>query len=326
MIRPRGPDQASGPRTRPGIAPAVLHEFEHGSEPARRGQRTALGWALGLSLALLLIEMAGGIAFGSLALLADAAHLVADVTALVVALGSLILMARPASTHHSFGLARAEVLSAQVNALILLVAGGWILLEGVTRFRHPVPVDGAGLVAVATVGLLVNLVSALLVRRVAAQSLNMRASFLHLLTDGVGSLGAITAGLLILNRSWLRADSLVSMVTAVLVLGAAWRLLHETTHVLMEGTPRGVDLERVRAAMLEIDGVADVHHLHVWNLASDVPALSAHVVVTGDPTLRDSQRISRQVRATLNDRFAFTHMTIELEPTPDTETEPARGS
>lgn len=326
MTRPRANSRAAMLNTGLDAGRAVEHEFEHGSESARHDQRRALGWALGLNGALLVVEVTGGIAFGSLALIADAAHLVSDVTGLAIALGALILMARPVSIRHSFGFARAEVLAAQINALLLLVAGGWILAEAVTRFRHPVPVEGVGLVVVASVGLLVNLGSALVVRRAAGQSLNMRVSFVHLATDAAGSLGAMTAGLLIVGWGWLRADPLVSMVTAVLVLGAAWRLLRDTTHVLMEGTPRGIDVERVRAAMLEIDGVADVHHLHMWNLASDVPALSAHVVVTGNPTLRDSQRIAEQVRGTLNDQFAFTHMTIQLECTPLADAPPCSGS
>jgi len=294
----------------------VGHEFEHGADAGRHGQRRALGWALGLNGALLVVEVAGGIVFGSLALLADAAHLVSDGTGLAIALGALILTARPVSIRHSFGFARAEVLAAQVSALLLVAAGGWILFESVNRLRDPVPVDGAGLAAVATVGLAVNLGSALLVHRAQGESLNMRASFVHLATDAAGSLGAVVAGLLILGWGWLRADSVVSMATAVLVLWAGWGLLSDTTHVLMEGTPRGMDAERVRAAMLEVGGVADVHHLHLWNLASDVPTLSAHVVVTGDPSLRGAQQTVDQVRAALTDQFTLIHMTLELECTP----------
>jgi cobalt-zinc-cadmium efflux system protein len=166
------------------------------------------------------------------------------------------------------------------------------------------------------VGLAVNLGSALLVHRAQGESLNMRASFVHLATDAAGSLGAVVAGLLILGWGWLRADSVVSMATAVLVLWAGWGLLSDTTHVLMEGTPRGMDAAQVRAAMLEVGGVADVHHLHLWNLASDVPTLSAHVVVTGDPSLRDAQQTVDQVRAALTDQFTLIHMTLELECTP----------
>lgn len=225
----------------------------------------------------------------------------------------MILAARPVSTRHSFGFARAEVLAAQVSALLLIAAGGWILFESITRLTDPVPVDGAGLAAVASFGLVINLGSALLVHRSQGESLNMRASFVHLATDAAGSLGAVLAGLLILSFGWLRADSLVSMATALLVLWAGWGLLRDTTHVLMEGTPRGIDSERVRDAILAVDAVTDVHHLHLWNLASDIPTLSAHLVLAGGPSLREAQRTAESVRTTLTEHFALTHMALELE-------------
>jgi cobalt-zinc-cadmium efflux system protein len=316
MTRP-GTD-AVAPQTRPAVTPADGHEFEHGVDAGRAGQRRALGWALGLNGVLLVIEVTGGIVFGSLALLADAAHLVSDVAGLAIALGAVILTARPVSTRHSFGFARAEVLAAQVSALLLIAAGGWILFESITRLADPVPVDGAGLAAVATIGLVINLGSALLVHRSQGESLNMRASFVHLATDAAGSLGAVLAGLLILGFGWMRADSLGSMATALLVLWAGWGLLRDTTHVLMEGTPRGIDSERVRDAILAVDAVTDVHHLHLWNLASDVPTLSAHLVLAGEPSLREAQRTTESVRATLTEHFALTHMTLELECATDT--------
>ena len=302
----------------------MAHEFEHGPDAGRRGQQRALGWAIGVNAVLMVIEFGGGIVFGSLALLADAAHLVSDVAGLGIALAGAALAARPISIRHSFGFARAEVMAAQVGALLLLGAGVWIVFEGITRFQHPVPVDGAGLAAVATVGFIVNLGSALLVHRAQGKSLNMRASFVHLATDAVGSVGAIVAGLLILGLGWLRADPIVSIATAVLVLWAGWKILRDTVHVLMEGTPRGIDTARVRAAMLSADNVADVHHLHLWNLASDVAALSAHVVITGEPTLRQAQSTAAQIRKVLRSMFELTHVTLELECAPRDTVPPPR--
>ncbi|MHB1491518.1 MAG: cation diffusion facilitator family transporter [Cellulomonas sp.] len=292
------------------------HAFEHGGELARPGQRRALGWALGVNAALLVAEVAGGTLFGSLALLADAAHLVSDVAGLAVALGALVLTARAVSARHSFGFARAEVMAAQVSALLLLGAGVWILVEGITRLGEPVPVQGAGLVVVATLGLVVNAGSAVVVHRAQGESLNMRASFVHLATDAVGSLGAIVAGLVILGWGWSRADSVVSIATAVLVLWTGWGLLRESTHVLMEGTPRGLDPEKVTAVIAGVPGVVGVHHLHLWNLASDVPAASAHVVLDGAPTLHGAHETAEVVRTALADTFALTNVTLELEDTP----------
>jgi len=293
----------------------VEHAYEHGADIARTGQRRALGWALGVNTALLAIEVAGGIVFGSLALLADAAHLVSDVAGLGIALGALVLTARPVSARHSFGFARAEVMAAQVSALLLLAAGAWILFEGAARLGDPVPVQGAGLAAVATLGLLINAGSAVLIHRAQGQSLNMRASFVHLATDAAGSVGALLVGVAIWVWGWAAADTIVSMATAILVLWTGWGLLRESTHVLMEGVPRGLDPETVLAAIGGVEQVVDVHHLHLWNLASDVPAASAHVVLSGQPTLHQAQQTSARVKAVLAKRFALTNVTLELEET-----------
>jgi cobalt-zinc-cadmium efflux system protein len=289
------------------------HRFEHAAEAGRAGQRTALGWALGVNIALLGAEIVGGIVFGSLALLADAVHLVSDVAGLGIALGAVVLTARPVSRAHSFGFARAEVLAAQLSAFLLLAAGVWILVEGVDRWREPVDVVGGGLAAVATLGLVVNLGSALVVHHAEGESLNMRASFVHLATDAAGSLAALLAGVAIWAWGWARADTLASLGTAVLVIGAGWGLLRESTHVLMEGTPKGLEPDRVERVIGQVPGVAGVHHLHLWNLASDVPALSAHVAIAGNPTLHEAQLVAGQVKAALAETFDLINATIELE-------------
>jgi cobalt-zinc-cadmium efflux system protein len=313
----------TGPTGGDGAAGPLGHAFEHPADTGRGGQRRALGWALAVNTALLVVELAAGVVFGSLALLADAAHLVSDVAGLGIALGGLILAARPASPAHSFGFARAEVLAAQVSALLLLAAGGWILVEGVARARTPTPVNGAGLAAVAALGILINAGSAVLVHRAQGRSLNMRASFVHLATDAAGSLAALGAGLLIVGWGWSRADAVVSLATAGLVMWAGWGLLRDATHVLMDGVPRGLDPEQVTAGIRSADGVADLHHLHLWNLASDVPALSAHVVLVGEPTLGQAQHTAGQIRQLLADRFALTNVTLELETVEDLH--PATG-
>jgi cobalt-zinc-cadmium efflux system protein len=204
-------------------------------------------------------------------------------------------------------------MAAQVSALLLLAAGVWILVEGVSRLGAPVPVQGAGLAVVATLGLVVNAGSAIVVHRAQGESLNMRASFVHLVTDAAGSLGAVIAGIVIVGWGWDRADSVVSIATAALVLWTGWGLLRESTHVLMEGTPRGLDPDEVTAAIRDVDGAVDVHHLHLWNLASDVPAAPAHLVVAGQPTLHEAQAVVEAIRTELADRFGLTHVTLEFE-------------
>lgn len=158
-----------------------------------------------------------------------------------------------------------------------------------------------------------NAGSAIVVHRAQGESLNMQASFAHLATDAAGSLGAIIAGVLIVGWGWMRADAVASLATALLVLVAGWGLLRETTHVLMEGSPRGLDPALIRAGMIGVEGVTEVHHLHLWNLASDVPALSAHIVLDGEPTLREAQNTTDQVRAALEQRFAIANVTLEPE-------------
>ena len=267
-------------------------------------------------MALFALEVTGGIAFGSLALLADAADRVSDVIALGVAIAAVVLAARPVTSGHSFGFARVEVMAGQVTALIMLVAGLWIVTEALDRLRDPVPVDGAGLAAVAALGLVFNGASAALVRRDQGQSLNMRACFAHLATDAAGSLAALIAGMTILAWGWTRADAVASLGTSILILWAASRLLRESIHVFMEAAPRGLDPQQVRAVIQDVDGVVDVHHLHLWSLASDVPACSAHVVLADQPTLAEAQQSGMAIKAALADQFALTRVTLELEDIP----------
>lgn len=308
----------------PGPIPTPQHAFDHATGVGRGTQRRALWWAVTLNTALLAAEVAGGLVFGSLALLADAAHLVSDITGLGISLAAVLIAVRPPSRRHSFGFARAEVLAAQISALVLVAAGGWILTEGIDRLRHPVAVNGAGLAAVAGVGLLVNAGSALLVHRAQGQSLNMRASFVHLATDAAGSLAAVLAGLLILGWGYTRADAIASLATAVLVIGVGWRLLRETTHVLMEGTPRGLDPAQVQDTIATVRGVTAVHHLHLWNLASDIPALTVHVVIAGNPTLRQAEHTADTVKGALATQYDLTNVTVELETSQPYDAPPTR--
>ncbi len=291
----------------------VQHAFSHAPDRPREGQRRMLWWALGFNAGLLVVEGVSGVLFHSLALLADATHLISDVAGLGIAVVAVGLAARPGSARHSYGFARAEVLAAQLSVLLMFGAAVWILVQGIGRIRHPIPVNGAGLAAVAAAGLVVNLGSSLLVHRAQGASLTMRASFVHLATDAVGSGGAIIAGLLIVGWGWRQADSLVSLATAGLVLWMSWGLVRDTTHVLMEGAPRGVDADAVRVVMLQVDTVSDVHHLHLWSLASDVPALSAHLVIAGEPSLRDAQRTADHVKTILARQYDITNVTLELE-------------
>jgi len=291
------------------------HMPEHAVDQAPAGRTRALAWALGLNGLFLVVEFVGGVVFGSLALLADAGHLVADVVSLGIAVAGVVLLSRPTGRRHSFGFARAEVLAAQASALLLAGGGAWVIVEAVSRVSDRIvhPVNAQGLMAVALVGLVVNVASALVVHRAEGESLNMRAAVVHLATDAVGSVAALIAGALIWAFGWTWADSLASVIVAALMLWSGGRLLAQTTHILMEGTPTGIDAESVRTAVRGVPDVVDVHHLHLWNLASDVSACSAHVVLAGRPTLLQAQQTADLVRAELADRFGLIHVTLELE-------------
>jgi cobalt-zinc-cadmium efflux system protein len=279
-----------------------------------RSKRSGALWiALAANAALMVAEIAGGFAFGSLALLSDAVHLLTDVSGLAIAILAIGLQARPITERHTFGLQRAEVLAAQANAFILIAVTVWIAIEAARRLVTPVDVSGAGLAIVAGAGLVVNLSCARLLHEVAGKSLNMRGAFLHVALDAAGSLAALLAGVAIVLWDVPRADPIASLLIGALVLWAAWRLLVDTTHVLLEGTPEGLDAAGVEEAIVSHDGVEGVHHLHLWSLASDVPALSAHVVLAGEMSLHDAQVRGDSVKAMLAERFGIDHSTLELE-------------
>jgi cobalt-zinc-cadmium efflux system protein len=287
------------------------HGHSHGAD--RGVQARALQWALVANAVLLAAEVVGGLAFHSLALLADAAHLLSDVAALAVALVAHRLLARPATDRHSYGLQRAEVLAAQANGAALLAVSAWIVYVAVQRIGDAPNVDGGGLVAVALVGLVVNVVSAVVLARVSGASLNLRGAVTHLVADALGSVGAVVAGVAVLawDASWV--DPAVSIAIAVLVVWSAWRLLRDAAHVLLEGTPRGLSPAEVEAVLRADADVEAVHHLHLWNLASDVPALSAHVVLSGERTLHDAQASGDRLKVLLWSTFGIEHATLELE-------------
>ena len=291
----------------------VRHAHFHEPSGSRSLQQRALWIALAANTALMVGESAGGFAFHSLALLADAVHLLTDVLALGISIASVRLMARPATARHSYGLQRAEVLGAQANAAILLGVSGWVIYEAARRLAHPVHVKGAGLLGVASAGLVINVGSAWLLARAAGHSLNMRGAYLHLVSDAAGSLGAIAAGAIILLKDVHEADPAISLGIAALVIWTAYRLLRDTTHVLLEGTPQGMDPMAVERALAADPDVEDAHHLHLWNIASDVPALSAHVVLRREMTMHEAQEKSEQLKVMLRDRFGISHATLELE-------------
>lgn len=267
--------------------------------------------ALAITFGYAIVEAVGGTVFGSLALISDAGHMLSDALALGLAAFAAWLGARPAGKRHSYGFARAEVVAAFVNGLALLLVVIYIAVEAVGRLLDPQPVGGLGVMLIAFVGLLVNLIVAFLIGR-GAHDLNTRAALLHVVGDLVGSVAAITAGAVIYFTGWQPVDPLLSLVIAVLILASTIRLLRDTLHVLMEGVPSGVRLEEIIAALKDLEGVRAVHDLHVWTISSGQAALSAHV------ELDDLARwpvLLESARRMLQNRFEVSHVTLQPEQT-----------
>jgi cobalt-zinc-cadmium efflux system protein len=274
----------------------------------------ALVVALAANATFLLVELIGGFVFGSLALVADAAHMVSDVLALSLALVAQLVMTRPATDRHTYGFVRAEILAAQVNGVLLLVSAVAIGAEAVRRFADPHDIEAGPVLAVGVVGLVVNVGSAVLLARAARGSLNLRAAVWHLGADALGSVAVVVAaaGVLVADVDWL--DPAASLAIALLVVLGAVQILRGSARVLLEGAPAGLEVRAVRAALAAEPDVEAVHHLHVWSLASDTPALSAHVVLAGEQwTLHDAQGRSDAIKAMLRERFGITHATLEVE-------------
>jgi cobalt-zinc-cadmium efflux system protein len=289
------------------------HGHDHDHAVVRAGQRGALAVTLVINAAFLVVEVIGGIAFDSLALLADGVHMFTDVAALAVALLALRLTSRPSTARLTFGLERAEVLGALVNGLTLLAASGWIVFEAIRRIGDPADVEGAGVLVVASIGVVINLGSALVLLRSQGRSLNMRGALVHMVMDAVGSFGAMVAATAVLlwDATW--ADPVASLIIALLVVYSGFRLLADTVHVLLEGAPSGMDREEVEATLLAESGIDAVHHLHLWSLASDVPALSAHVVLAGEVSLHEAQQRGDDLKQKLATKHGIVHATLELE-------------
>ncbi|HLX30162.1 MAG TPA: cation diffusion facilitator family transporter [Casimicrobiaceae bacterium] len=279
----------------------------HAKRNAHGAALRALGAALALTAVYAIVEAVGGLFAGSLALLSDAGHMATDAAALGLAVFAQWVARRPPSPRASYGYARAEVLAAFVNALALLLLVVFIVIEAIRRISQPAPVAGGMVLGIAAVGLLVNVLTAWMLSRV-SQSTGVHAVLLHVLSDALGSIAAIVAGAVILTTGWTPIDPLLSLLTAVLILRATWRLLSETVGVLMESVPAHLDYQEIGNALTAIHGVSGVHDLHVWQMSPGHPALSAHVTIEdGDawlPVLDEARRM-------LATRFHIEHVTLQ---------------
>lgn len=290
------------------------HGHDH-ALPTGAGTRRPLTFVLGISCTILIVEVIGAFISGSLALLADAGHMLTDVAGLSLALFAAVLAGRPATDARTWGYQRAEVLAAAAQAAVLLAVGAFVLIEGIRRLIEPPDVQAGVMVVFGIVGLLGNAVSILLLSRIQAGNLNTRAALLEVVNDALGALAVLIAAVVIGLTGWLRADAVASILIGVLILPRTWKLLRETVDVLMESTPKNVDLGDVRAHILAVAHVRDVHDLHASSVASTLPILTAHVVVD-DACFTDSHLpvLLDELQGCLAGHFDVEHSTFQFEP------------
>jgi len=284
------------------------HDHDH--LPSEIRHEKPLWWALGLTAAFLLVEVAGAFLTNSLALLSDAAHMATDTLALMIALVAVRLSRRPPDARRTYGYARLEALGAMFNGGLLFVVAGYILWEAIARFRQPQDIASTGMLVIAAIGLLVNLLAMRLLKAGSGESLNVKGAYLEVWADMLGSVAVIVGALLIRWTGWQAIDPILAVLIGLWVLPRTWILMREAINVLLEGVPKGVVLEDVRASLCAHADVVDVHDLHVWALASSTPALSAHVVVAEGV---DADRVRRTLAERLHERHGIEHVTLQVE-------------
>lgn len=296
----------------------TVHNHSHGHNHAGHSHSHAPNNKKGLLIALIItggimfLEFFGGLITDSLALLSDSGHMLSDTASLALSLIAMIVAVRPPSSKNSYGFHRFEVMAALFNGVTLFVIAGFIMWEAYQRFSAPPVVASGTMMIIASVGLLANLISAwsLMRKSDTKDNLNVRSAYLHIIGDALGSVGALLAGLIMNLFSWYVADPIISVLVALLILRGAWGVLKQAFHILMEGTPSSVNTNEVKEALMEINGVIDVHDLHAWTITSGLDALSGHVLIEDDA---DPHSILQQAITLVEDKFNLQHATLQIE-------------
>lgn len=286
---------------------AAGHDHAHGGKGS---SARALGLTLALTATYTVAEVIGGLLTGSLALLADAGHMLSDSGSIAVALVAIWLARRPATAKRSFGFKRAEILAALFNGVTLVAISIWIFIEAIDRFADPPAVLAGWMLAIAIGGVVINVAGALILVRGDRGSLNVRAAMRHVIADLLGSVGVVVAAIVILATGWVYADPLISVVIGGLVAASSWGVLRESVSILLEATPSGIDAEDVETKMLSVRGVTNVHDLHIWTITSGFPALAAHVLVEGG---EDCHAKRRELERLIESEFHIDHTTLQVD-------------
>ena len=283
------------------------HSHSHGEQSSKR----RLILAISITGSWFVIELAGGIYSNSLALIADAAHMLTDLGALSLSLFALQISTRPATHEKTYGYLRAEILAALANGIFLVLVGLYIFYEAYQRFLEPPVIKSIPMLLVATTGLLANLVTAYILYRSRNESLNLRGAFLHVLMDTLGSAGAILAGLLIWLKQWFLADAVVSVIVGALVLYSSWKLVSESVDILLEATPRHLNISDILKDLGSVQGVISIHDLHVWSISTRMAAMSCHVVLKAEA---DPGFVLSELSHLMREKYEVSHTTIQIEP------------
>ncbi|MCA1295349.1 cation diffusion facilitator family transporter [Paenibacillus sp. alder61] len=284
------------------------HQHDH----AREGNKKGLAIALTITFGIMFLEFFGGLVTNSLALLSDSGHMLSDASALALSLIALWFSSKPSSAKRTFGFHRFEILTALFNGIVLFIIAGVIVWEAVQRFDHPPEVASGSMMLIASVGLLANIGSAIALMRKGdvKNNLNLRSAYIHVIGDALGSVGAIVAGIVMMAFKWYLADPIISILVALLILKSAWGVISHTIHILMEGAPAAIDQTEVKNALLAIEGVEDVHDLHIWTITSGFDSLSGHVLIRDG---EDNQIILQKAIHILEEQFHIEHSTIQVE-------------
>lgn len=285
----------------------------HAPQTVTAGHRKRLVIVLIVTGAVVVFQLAGAFISGSLALLADAGHMLTDATGVLIALIAITLASKPATDSRTWGLLRAEILAALVNALILGAMGVYVIVMAILRWNHPPDIATTPMLIAAFAGLIANAISLKVLHGTHEESVNMRGAYLEVLGDLIGSVGVIIAGIIIATTGYQRADVFASLAIGLFILPRAWSLLSDVVYILLEATPKGLDLAEVREHIRSVDGVIDVYDLHAWTITSGMPALTAHVVVADDYKA-DYGLVLDEVSACLAEHFDLEHTTLQLEP------------
>lgn len=287
-----------------------MEHHEHTHDIKNTKEKKALTFVLIITACFMVVEAASGFYTGSLALLSDAAHMLTDVFALSLAYFALWFASKPPTLSKTYGFYRGEILAALLNGILLFVISGWIIIEAYERFRTPHAVKSLDMTIVAVVGLALNLGSAYILSKYQTGNLNIKGALYHVISDALGSAGAVTAGVVMILTGWYYADSIISVLVSVLILRSAWLIIKESVHILLEGTPRGMDLKAVQNSICSHEGVLGVHDLHAWTITQGFDALSAHLVIED---MVGSEKLIGEIKDDLSGRFHITHVTLQCE-------------